>query len=280
MNRSKPGARKRALSQLLLWTCCCVGGLVLADEKAVHLRGTDALLPMAQYMAETYMRDHPGATIVVGAGGTFRGYKSVLDGTADIAMASSHVQENVADLRTPDSPKFIQTLVGYTAIVPVVHPDNALRNLSMGQLRGVFSGRIRNWKELGGRDAAIAMLVGPPTDGLTATWREMVLGAFDSYNPKGVVADAEERTHQVARNPAAISFISFADLNPHVRPLSVDLQKPSADKVRDGSYPLSAPLMLVTVATASSQTRQFVNYFSTPNKRLRLPGIISSETLD
>jgi phosphate transport system substrate-binding protein len=280
MNANKTGAHKRALYQLLLWACCCGASLALAGEKAVHLRGTDALLPMAQYMAETYMRDRPGSTIVVGAGGTFRGYKSLLDGTTDIAMVSSNVQENVADLLTKDSPKFNRTIVGYTAIVPVVHPDNALRDLSMVQLRDVFSGHIRNWKELGGKDASIVTLVGPPTDGLTATWREMVLGSFYSYDPKGVVTDAEERLRQVARNPSAISFISFADLNAHVRSLSVDLQKPSADTVRDGSYPLSAPLMLVTLPTASVQTRQFVNYFSTPNKRLRLPGIITAETLD
>lgn len=268
------------LYRLLLCLALCTGALALAEERAVHLRGTDALLPMAQYMAETYMRDRPGTTIVVSSGGTFRGYKSLLDRTADIAMASSTVQENVADLITKDSPAFIQTIVGYAAIVPVVHPDNALRNLSMAQLRGVFSGQIKNWKELGGMDAPILTLVGPPTDGLTATWREMVLGTTHSYNPKGLVTDADKRIRQVAQNPHAISFISVADLTPQVRALSVDLQRPSADHVRDGSYPLSAPLMLVTVPTATAQARQFVNYFSTPNKRLRLPGITTAETLD
>lgn len=280
MNEHNPGRHWLAPFRLLLLACLCAGPMAFAEENAVHLRGTDVLLPMAQYMAETYMRGHPGSTIVVGAGGTFRGYKSLLDKTADIAMVSSNVQENVTDLLTKDSPKLIKTIVGYTAIVPVVHPDNPLRTLSIDQLRAVFSGHIKNWKELGGKDTSIVTLIGPPTDGLTATWRETVLGSYESFSPKSVVTQPYERIRVVAHNPSAISFISFADLEAQIKPLAVNAQMPSADKVRDGSYPLSAPLMLVTTPAATAQTRQFVNYFSTPNKRLRVPGIITAETLD
>lgn len=264
--------------QAAMLVCLCQA--VLAGEKAVHLRGTETLVPMAQYMAETYMRDHPGATVVVMGGGTFRGYKSLLDGTADIAMVSSGMQENVSNLFTKDSPKLVKTIVGYTAIVPVVHPGNPLQNVSMEQLRDVFSGRIKNWKELGGKDAAIVTLMGPPTDGLTATWRERVLGEFHSFSPKGVVTDTEDRIRQVARDSHAITFVSYGDLNAQVKPLSIDSQSPSADKVRDGSYPLSAPLVLVSTAAAAPQTQLFLNYFSAPNKRLRLQGIVTAETLD
>jgi phosphate transport system substrate-binding protein len=265
---------------LFLLTCFFTASLALADEKAVHVRGTGALQSMAQFMAEAYMREHPGSTIVVGAGGTFRGYKSLLDGTADIAMVSSSVQENVADLLTQSSPDFVRTVVAYSALVPVVHPDNALRSLSIVQLRDVFSGHIRNWKELGGKDAAIVTLVGPPTDGLTASWRERVLGPFNSYSPKGVVTDADERVRRVARDRHAISFVWLADVNSRVRPLAVDGQQAAPEKLRDGSYPLSAPLLLVTTTASSTQTRSFLQYFSTPNKQPRLQGIIPAKALD
>ncbi|NVO05875.1 MAG: PstS family phosphate ABC transporter substrate-binding protein [Rhodoferax sp.] len=270
---------RRFLQAALLLTC--IGPLAaMAGQKAVHLRGTEALVPMAQYMAETYMRDHPGSTIVVGGGGTFRGYKSLLDGTVDIAMVSSGVQENVSNLLTKDSPKLVTTIVGYAAIVPVVHPANPLQNISLEQLRDVFSGRLTNWKQLGGKDAPIVILIGPPTDGLTASWRERVLGEFHSFSPKGVVTDAEDRLRHVARDSHAMIFVSFGELSPQVKALSVAAQKPTADKVRDGSYPLSAPLMLVSTPGTAPETQAFLNYFSTPNKRLRLQGIVTAETLD
>lgn len=270
-------ALQAALQAVLLAGLCSPAW---AGEKAVHLRGTEVLLPMAQYMAETYMRDHPGSTVVVEGGGTFRGYKSLLDGTVDLAMVSSGVQENVSDLFKKDGPKLVNTIVGYTAIVAVVHPSNPLRDLSMEQLRAVFSGQISNWKDVGGKSAAIVTLIGPPTEGLTATWKEQVLGEFYAYSPKGRVKDVAARIRHVAGHADAITFVSLGDLDPQVKPLSVALQRPSADKVRDGSYPLSAPLVLVSTAVATPETRRFLTYFSTPNKRLRLAGIVTSETLD
>jgi phosphate transport system substrate-binding protein len=195
-------------------------------------------------------------------------------------MVSSSVQENVSNLLTKDSPKLVKTIVGYAAIVPVVHPSNPLQNISLEQLRDVFSGQLTNWKQLGGKDAAIVTLIGPPTDGFTASWRERVLGEFHSFNPKGVVTDTDERIRRVARDSHAITFVSFGDLIAQVKPLSVASQTPSADKVRDGSYPLSAPLMLVSTPSTAPETQAFLNYFSTPNKRLRLQGIVTAETLD
>jgi phosphate transport system substrate-binding protein len=274
---------RRAL-QVTASTCiallACLGTAALGGEKAVHVRGSEVLVPMAQYMAETYMRDHPGATIVVSGGGTFRGYKSLLDGTADIAMVSNSDQESVNSLLSKDSPQLVKTVVGYTAIVPVVHPNNALHTVSLEQLRHVFSGSITNWKELGGQDAPIVILVGPPTDGLTTAWKQRVLGEFHSFSPKGVVTGVENRIRHVARDTHAISFISFGDLHPRVKPLSIDSQQPSADAVRDGTYPLSAPLVLVTTNTTAPQTQKFLYYFSAPNKRLRVPGVVTAETLD
>ncbi len=271
-----PLRRHFLLAAMVGWICTATW----ANEKAVQLRGTDAMVPMAQYMAETYMRDRPGSTIVVAGGGTFRGYKSLLDGTADIAMVSSGMQENVNNLLTKDSPKLVKTIVGYTAILPVVHPANPLQNISLSQLRDVFSGRITNWKQLGGKDAGIVILYGPPTDGLTATWKETVLGEFYSFSPKGVVTNVEDRIRRVAQDPHAITFVAFGDLNLRIKSLSVESHKPSADTVRDGTYPLSAPLMLVTTPTTTPEARRFINYFSTPNKRQRLQGIVTAETLD
>ena len=78
----------------------------------VHLRGSQNLVPMVQEVAERYMSKHTNARIVVSGGGTYRGYKSLLDGTADIAMASSPPSEEALNLRTQDSPKFVITTIG------------------------------------------------------------------------------------------------------------------------------------------------------------------------
>jgi phosphate transport system substrate-binding protein len=247
---------------------------------AVHLRGSGNLIPMAQYMAETYMRDRANATIVVSGGGTYRGYKSLLDGTADIAMVSSAPQEDVQRLLGDPPPAFQSTVVGYTAIVPVVHPSNTLRDVTLAQLQGIFTGRISNWKSLSGKDLPIRVFIGPPSDGLTETWRLSVIGSDAPFTPQSQVMDADRRLAQVATLPQAITFVSVGELGARVKALPVNGIEASNDAVRDGRYVLGAPLMLVTLKQASEATQDFVRYFSTPDKRLRFDGIITAETRD
>jgi phosphate transport system substrate-binding protein len=267
----------------LLWALgfLCMGSSTQAAAAgAVHLRGSSNLVPMAQYMAETYMRDQTTATIVVSGGGTYRGYKALLDGTADIAMVSSAPQEDVQHLLGDKPPAFKSTVVGYTAIVPVVHPTNPLRNVTLAQLQGIFTGRINNWKSLSGKDMPIRVLIGAPSDGLTETWRLSVIGRDSPFTPKSQVMDVGQRLSKVAAQADSITFISVGELAAGVRALPVNGVNASNDAVRDGRYVLGAPLMLVTLQQPSQATQNFVRYFSTPNKRLRFDGIITVETRD
>jgi phosphate transport system substrate-binding protein len=257
-----------------------IGGTASASDtsKSVHIRGSTTLLPLMQRMGEVYMNEHPDVSIVISGGGTARGYKAILDGTADIAMASGVAPEEIADENNRRGIKLHSTTLSYSAIVAVVHPSNAIGNLSMKQLRNIFTGRINNWKELGGKNAPIKVLIGPPTGGITDTWKRLILGEEDTYTPSGIVMSNTDRIEQLAKEPLAITFLTIgAENNPHLKILKVDGVSLNADTVRSGRYPLRAPLMMVTTETPSAAAKAFIQYFSEPKKMLPFDGVVNVE---
>lgn len=261
-----------AICLLLISGLAAAGG----GAKSVHIRGSTTLLPLMQNMGEAYMREHPDVSVVISGGGTARGYKAILDSTADIAMASGVAPEEIANETNRRGIKLHSTTLSYSVIVAVVHPSNAISNLGMKQLRSIFTGRISNWKEVGGKNAPIKVLIGPPTGGITDTWKRLILGEEDTYTPSGIVMDNADRIEQLAKEPFGITFLTIGtENNAHLKILKVDGVAPNAETVRSGHYPLRAPLMLVTTETPSVTAKEFIRYFSMPNKMLPFDGVVS-----
>ena len=270
----------RASALLLAFVAHTAGAADDEVSGSVHVRGSTTLLPMAQRVAEEYMAKRPGATIAINAGGTFRGYKSVLDGTADVGLVSGPLPAELEHEPARRGVRLVSVTAAYSAIVPIVHPSNPLANLSTDQLKHIFSGRIANWKEVGGKDSPIKVFVGPPSGGITEAWKDAILGDEGTYTAKGIALPTDERVRRVAADPLAISFAAFGGTDASVKLLRINGVTAGTDTVLDGRYPLRSPLMLVTTDRASAATRAFVDYFSTPRKRNSMAGIVTVESLD
>lgn len=250
-------------------------------SNVVHLRGSTTLLPIAQIIAEAYMGENPGTSVVISGGGTERGYKAILDGTADIAMASSAMPEDILNETRHQGIKFQNTLLGYATIVTVVHPSNPIKNLSLKQLKDIFTGRINNWKQLGGVDMPIIVYVGPPTGGITDTWKNLILGDDDTYTPAGIVMSNDDRITQILRQPTAITFLTLGSVHTNkLKILKINNVSPDATTVKDGRYLLRAPLMLITKESSSVATRNFINYFSAQERIPHIDGIVNMYSKD
>ncbi len=251
-----------------------LAGLVSAApsevSKSVHIRGSTTLLPIIQRLGEAYMRERPEACIVVSGGGTARGYKAILEGTADIAMASGAVPEDLVSDIERKGIKLHSTIVSYDVIVPLVNAANPIGNLSLKQLKNIFTGRITNWKDVGGKNAPIEVYVGPPTGGISDTWKRLILGEDDTYTPSRMVLNTNDRMARVAKHPLAISYLTKTPLRlPHLKLLSVDGIVADAANT---NYPLRVPLMLVTAETPSATAKDFTQMVFSQSKTLQLDG--------
>ncbi len=189
----------------------------------------------------------------VGERGTNRGLEAVRAGEADVAgvMREISAAERAEPLRW--------ALVGYDALGVFVHPANPVRAVTRAQLKGIFTGDLRRWRELGGRDEPVL----PVTElkaggrGTVLEFRRIVLEGAE-YGPTREVEDAPDGLRIVAAEPGAVTAASMSMALPGLRALAIDGVEPSAASVRAGTYLLGRPMYLVARAAASEAARKLL----------------------
>ena len=232
---------------------------------ALQLTGSTTLLPRMQRAAESYMRmrmyPHAARIVINGGCGTARGYKALLDGTTDIAMASGAVPADLAAAAAARGLAFRAAIVSQDAILALVHEANPLDGLTLLQLRNIFTGRIVNWRSLGGPDAAIDVLVGPASGGVSASWRKTLLGDGDTCTPLARVLGMDERLARLVNRPHAITYMAQMALP--LRGLKVLRVGGMAAAPAPSAYPLYAPMSLVTLGMPGPAAARFIAHVST-----------------
>ena len=175
----------------------------------------------------------------IGDRGTNRGLEAVRAGRVDVAgVLREMTGDEKAELRC--------VLVGHDALGVFVCEANPVRGLSRGQLKGIFTGRVRGWKEVGGPDAPVVPVTEIKTGGrgTVLELRRLALDGED-YGPTREHEDAPDCLLDVARDASAITAASMSMAIPGVRALAIDGAEPTASNVRAGSYPLGRPMYLV-----------------------------------
>ncbi len=205
--------------------------------------------------AAQLFRQETGISFRIAGGNTDPGLKALLDGKVLIAGAGRFLrpEEKASGL--------VGTLIGWDPIVIMVHRTNPIDSLTRKQLQGIFSGRIRNWREVGGEDLPILIVSSPQGSGMRATVQKEIL-KDEAYTTREIisvlVADADR---QVAGLPAAIGAISKSMVeDPEIRVICVDGICPDAKTINGMEYPLVKPLLLVTRGKPIGTTARFIAF--------------------
>jgi phosphate transport system substrate-binding protein len=234
------------------------------------------MLILTRRWAEEYMRQHPRVSVYVWGGGTGRGLDDLIHQRVDLAAASRPPQpEEVRELARRFGSVGVSYAVAKEALSIYVHPENPVRDLSMDQLRLIFSGRLQNWNELGGPDAPIQVLRRPSTSGTYLYLKEHVLNGDDYSASARTVPDTPGMVERVSRDVRAIGYGGIAygqDL--HCR---VNGVVPDESTVRDGSYPITRYLYLLVSASPRGEVRRFVDWAQGPDgqKLVRRMGFVA-----
>jgi phosphate ABC transporter substrate-binding protein, PhoT family (TC 3.A.1.7.1) len=122
---------------------------------AQKIKGSDTVLPLSQKEAESFMKANPSRTVTVTGGGSGVGISSLLAGTTDIAQASRKIKFSERQQLKDKGKEAKEVIIAYDALAVVVHPSNKVSNLTREQLEGIFTGKITNWKQVGGADLKI-----------------------------------------------------------------------------------------------------------------------------
>ncbi|MDX1382328.1 MAG: phosphate ABC transporter substrate-binding protein, partial [Thermoanaerobaculia bacterium] len=251
----------RLLSLLLVGAVWMVAAAVPAqDPDRVRIRGSDTMALLVRRWAEAFMTTHAGVAVEVDGGGTAKGTQALIAGSADIAAASRPL--------TPDESRLMvenRGTLGYSvltardALSVYVHPDNPVDDLSLEQLRGIFTGRVRSWSEVGGAEARIRVWNRNPASGTRLLFQEHVLGGEPYLRRARTAATTAAVVAAVGADPDAIGYGGFGGAA-NVRRISVEGVQPSEEHVRDGSYPIARYLYLYTALPPRGPVKTFIDW--------------------
>ena len=241
------------------------------DESVLHLRGSDTVAFVMRRVAEAYMVLHPEVSVFVSGGGTWRGYKSVIDGTADVGMISAPLPEDLAEELSQGAVELSFRPLAVDAVVPIVHRDNPLTDLTVTSLRDIFSGQTRAWNELGGAGEAITIVSREGHSGSFELWRDTVLTASRALAPASTQLTSTDGVMRlVASTPAAIGYATFVNLNDTVKALRVNGVEATRESIAQGKYPLWRRIGIVTRAKPSSAIFAFLAFATARDAGLKL----------
>ncbi len=253
------------LSMVLLFS----GTYVFAAER-IGINGSTTVLPITQKIAEAYMDEHPNVNISISGGGSGNGIRALVDGTTDIAQSSRWIKQSEVESAVKNGHYPVPFAIALDAIIPVVHSDNPVNNLSMEQLRAIYEGKIRNWKDVGGEDRDIVIISRDSDSGTYVVWNEVVLKG-NRVSPRAqLLASNGAITQTVASNRNAIGYIGVGYLNDSLKSITLDGVQPTHDTAVTGEFPVTRTLWFFTDDWPQNETLKFINYALHPEKGQKL----------
>jgi len=228
------------------------------EQTTIQVAGSTSVQPVAEKLAQAYMEKNPNVKINVQGGGSSVGITSAQQGQADIGMSSK-------ELKDDEKAGLKEYLIGKDGIVIAVNTANSVSDLTTDQVKDIFSGKITNWKEVGGSDAKINVITREDGSGTRKAFEEIVMGKDTKIIKEAVVQSSTEAVAQAVKgDPNAIGYISLASLSSDVKALKINGVAPSEQTVADGSYKIQRPFLFLTKGEPTGAVKGFIDFCLSP----------------
>lgn len=242
---------------------------------SLQVKGSDTMVNLGQAWAETYMDAHKDASVAVTGGGSGAGIAAMLNGTADIAESSRSMKDDEMEQAKKNGITPKEFKVGFDGIAVVVNPLNAVSSLTIDQLADIFTGKIANWKDVGGADQEIVVLSREVNSGTHVYFKEHVLNKGDSkgtveFVPTALmISSSQGIADEVAQNAKAIGYYGMGYISDKQKVVNIagadgKPVEPTAENVLSGAYPISRPLFVYTKGEPAGLAKEFVDFILSP----------------
>ena len=229
------------------------GGTELTGSVATD--GSTSMKSVIGALGESFQNANSGVTFTYNPTGSGSGIQAVSEGRCDIGLASRSLKDD------EKSSGLTETVLAYDGIAVVVSPENPVSDLTIEQIADIYTGKITNWSEVGGNDAEI-VLIGREAGSGTRDGFESITGTEEACQYRQELTSTGDVIATVSQNPNAIGYASLSAVKDTVKALSVGGVAPSEDTVKDGSYLIQRPFVLVTKdgVTLSPAAQAFLDY--------------------
>jgi len=262
----------KKLYSILIILCAMTSVFGASNKNFIQIKGSDTMVNLGQVWAEKYMEQNPLDQISVTGGGSGTGLSSLISGTCDIAMSSRNIKNKEIDLAGKKGIKPYEIKVALDGLAVVVNPKNPISKLTLDQLAGIFTGKIKNWKQLGGPDSQIVLLSREVNSGTHVYFKEHVLrrndpNSTEEFDPSALMLSSSQAiADEVAGNPGAIGYYGMGYISVKQKAISIakdpnsEFVAPTIDNVISGKYPISRPLLLYTNGEPAGLVKKFVDF--------------------
>jgi phosphate transport system substrate-binding protein len=288
-----------ALGAAALLAACDTAAVSTPAPVTITVAGSTAMRPVLRELTEEYARQHPNVLFSLRGGGSTLGEQEARDGEVTIGASTLFPPDGQADSVqvaalatpapvTPISPtvagvtdSLVRTPIGIDGLAVIVHPENSVTELSLLQLRDLYSGRVIDWQALGSDVGEVVLVSREDGSGSRLLFEQRVMGAERVSLTAVVMPTSEDVVSYVAKNPQAIGYVSRGHVaqliaeeddlpsagvadEPAIKVLRIEGQLPSRQNLASQTYPLTQPMYLVTKVVPTGRIRQFVDFALSP----------------
>lgn len=245
----------------VLFTACSSG---ITGTDIIYIKGSDTMLGLTSDLAEIYMKENPGVSIRIEGGGTAEGIKSLIKNEIDICTASRNLK--------PEEAKLLADYYGSLGMVFLIakdglsiylNPGNNINNLSLQQLKQIYTGEIKNWKNIGGKDARIIPVTRNPNSGTYFFFKEHILDGEEYTDDKIVKSTTGEIINFVAENENAIGYGGMG-YQGNVIHSKIEGVEPNSENIRNDTYPITRYLHFFTTKIPGGKVKSFIDWVLSP----------------
>ena len=244
----------------------CVFKITSANAQKILIKGSDSVLPLGQKVAEQFMKSNKNVNISVVGGGSGVGITALIDGTTQIAMSSRPIKLD-EKLRLQNAGRqYKEVKIAYDALSIIVNPANKVTQLTREQIEGIFTGKIKNWKEVGGEDMKIVAYARETSSGTYDFFKEHLLNRKNYAATCLNMPASGSIIQSVSQTKGAIGYVGLAYVDKSVKAIGVSTDKgktyvkPSIATAKNKTYPIVRPLYFYYPTKSEATVKSFIDY--------------------
>ncbi len=236
------------------------------NGQAQRIKGSDTMLPLSQKEAESYMKINSTNKVTVTGGGSGVGIAALIDGTTDLAQSSRKIKMDEKIKLQEAGITYKEVIAAYDALAVVVNPSNGVSQLTREQLEGIFTGKIKNWKELSGEDMKIIVYSRETSSGTYEFFKEHVMNKKNFASDVLSMPATGAIIQSVSQTKGAIGYVGLAYLSKDVKALKVSYDKgktfmiPSMVTAKNKTYPIVRPLYYYYSSKVENKVKPYLNF--------------------
>ncbi len=258
------------MKKIIMMLTVIIAGLAVFGfrpaNETITIKGSDTMVILAQRWAEIYMNEHPDVTIQVTGGGSGTGISALINGTTDICNSSRPMKQSEKEkLKQRYNTLGVEIKVARDGLSVYVHESNPVKELSIDQLRQIYTGKITNWKDVGGNDAKIILYTRENNSGTYVYFKDNVLGGADYAATCQSMPGTASVVNAVAKDKNGIGY-GGAAYSKGIRSIAVKKSssstayEPTLENIKSGNYPITRFLYMYTRSKPTGAIKTFIDW--------------------